>query len=69
MSENKARLPRLLNINQVAKILGVVPTTLRRWDNNGKLKAIRIGNKCGVGERRYRREDIIKLITNGPDDL
>ncbi len=64
MAENKIRLPRLLNINQVAKILGVVPTTLRRWDNNGKLKAIRIGNKRGVGERRYRREDIIKLIAN-----
>ncbi|OGH42270.1 MAG: hypothetical protein A3H79_01695 [Candidatus Levybacteria bacterium RIFCSPLOWO2_02_FULL_36_8b] len=54
MAENKIRLPRLLNINQVAKILGVVPTTLRRWDNNGRLKAIRIGNKRGVGERRYR---------------
>ena len=62
MTENKIRLPRLLNINQVAKILGVVPTTLRRWDNSGKLKAIRIGNKKGVGERRYRREDIIKIM-------
>lgn len=65
MAENKIRLPRLLNINQVAKILGVVPTTLRRWDKSGKLKAIRIGNKRGVGERRYRREDIIELITAG----
>lgn len=64
MAEIKTRLPRLLNINQVAKILGVVPTTLRRWDKNGKLKAIRIGNKRGVGERRYRREDIIKIMAN-----
>ena len=63
MTEDKARLPRLLNINQVAKILGVVPPTLRRWDKSGKLKAIRVGNKKGVGERRYRREDIIRLIT------
>lgn len=69
MAENKIRLPRLLNINQVAKILGVVPTTLRRWDNSGRLKAIRIGNKCGVGERRYSREDIIKLIAKHSDDL
>lgn len=61
--ENKIRLPKLLNINQVAKILGVVPPTLRRWDKTGKLKAIRVGNKTGVGERRYRREDIIELIT------
>ena len=63
MAENIIRLPKLLNINQVAKILGVVPPTLRRWDKSGKLKAIRIGNKKGVGERRYRREDIIRLIT------
>ncbi|MBI2337754.1 helix-turn-helix domain-containing protein [Candidatus Daviesbacteria bacterium] len=54
---------KLLTINQVAKILGVLPSTLRRWDKSGKLKAIRIGNKRGVGERRYRREDIIRLIT------
>lgn len=65
MAENKIRLPKLLNINQVAKILGVVPTTLRRWDNNGKLMAIRVGNKKGVGERRYRRGDIIKIMTQG----
>lgn len=54
---------KLLAINQVAKILGVMPPTLRRWDKSGKLRAIRVGNKKGVGERRYRREDIIKLIT------
>ncbi|MBI2315415.1 helix-turn-helix domain-containing protein [Candidatus Daviesbacteria bacterium] len=54
---------QLLTINQVAKILGVVPPTLRRWDKSGKLKAIRIGNKHGVGERQYRGEDIIKFIT------
>lgn len=69
MAENKIRLPRLLNINQVAKILGVVPTTLRRWDKSGKLKAIMIGNKRGVGERRYLREDIISLITKESADL
>jgi len=63
--EDKIKLPKLLNINQVAKILGVMPPTLRRWDKNGKLKAIRVGNKKGVGERRYRREDIIKIMTQG----
>lgn len=63
--DNKIRLPKLLNINQVAKILGVMPPTLRRWDRDGKLKAIRVGNKKGVGERRYRREDIIKIMAEG----
>ena len=28
-----------------------------------ELKAIRVGTRRGVGERRYHREDIIKLIT------
>jgi len=62
---DKIRLPKLLNINQVAKILGVMPPTLRRWDKSGKLKAIRVGNKKGVGERRYRREDIIEIMGSG----
>ncbi len=62
MAEDKVRLPELLTIAQVAKILNVHPTTLRRWDKKGKLKAIRVGTSRGVGERRYNREDIVKLI-------
>lgn len=30
-----------LTIIEAAKILGVSPMTLRRWDKNGKLKAAR----------------------------
>jgi len=52
-----------LTIKQVAKILNVHPTTLRRWDKSGKFKALRVGTRRGVGERRYRRDEIIKLIT------
>ena len=63
MAEDYKRLPELLTIRQVAKVLNVHMTTLRRWDKKGKLKAIRVGLRSGVGERRYRREDIIKLIT------
>ena len=63
MAEDTVRLPELLTIRQVAKILNVHPPTLRRWDNKGKLKAIRVGTRRGVGERRYHREDIVKLIT------
>ncbi len=62
--DSKIKLPKLLNINQVAKILGVMPPTLRRWDNSGRLKAIRVGNKKGVGERRYKREDIIRIMSS-----
>ena len=63
MAEDKIKLPELLTIRQVSKVLNVHIATLRRWDKNGKLKAIRVGTRSGVGERRYHREDIIKLIT------
>jgi excisionase family DNA binding protein len=53
-------LSKLLDIAEVAKILGVDTKTLRRWDNSGKLKAIRtFGN-----HRRYKSEDIEALINN-----
>jgi len=68
MVEDKERLPELLTIAQVAKILNVTTTTLRRWDKQGKLKALRVGTRRGVGERRYQREDIIELITSKKDN-
>lgn len=63
MPKDDTKLPELLTIRQVSKILNVSIMTLRRWDKNGKLKAIRVGTRSGVGERRYLREDIIKLIS------
>lgn len=63
MAKDTDRLQELLKITQVAKVLNVTTTTLRRWDKTGKLKAIRVGTRRGIGDRRYRREDIIALIT------
>ena len=63
MPKDDINLPELLTIRQVSKILNVSIMTLRRWDKIGKLKAIRVGTRSGIGERRYHREDIIKLIT------
>ena len=54
------KLQKLLKIREAAEILSVNPETLRRWDRSGKLKAIIISKR---GDRRYREEDIIKLIT------
>lgn len=45
----------LLNIGQAASILGVSIDTLRRWDENGKLIAIR---KEGGTHRYYREKDL-----------
>ena len=61
MAKNNQNNPQkeLLTINEVAEIFGVHPETLRRWNNEGKLKAIRIGK---FGHRKYRREDIRKMV-------
>lgn len=50
---------KLIKIREAAEILGVNPETLRRWDNEGTLKAIRIGRRK---DRRYNKEKIMKLL-------
>ncbi len=57
-NQNK-NLPEILTLKQASKFLNCHPNTLRNWDNNGLLKAIRFGNR---GDRRYKREDILKLL-------
>lgn len=57
-------LEELLTINQAAKILNVKPQTLRRWDKQGILKAIRVGTRRDVGDRRYHKKDIENYISH-----
>ena len=57
------QLEELLTIKQAAKILNVSTQTLRRWDKEGILKAVRVGNRKGVGDRRYRKKDIEVYIS------
>lgn len=45
----------MLTTGEVARILNVHPSTVRRWNNRKLLKGYRIGPRA---ERRYRREDI-----------
>jgi excisionase family DNA binding protein len=53
-------MDRLLTLEETANILGVAKITLRRWDNSGKLKALRTVG----GARRYSEEDINNFIKN-----
>ena len=50
---------KLLRISDAAEMLGVNPETLRRWDNSGVLKAVKLGTR---GDRRYKRDDLEKII-------
>lgn len=52
-------LPKILTLQEACEVLNCHPNTLRNWDNEGALKAIRFGKR---GDRRYRREDILAII-------
>lgn len=56
-------IEELLTIDQAAKILKVSAQTLRRWDKQGILKAVRVGTRRGVGDRRYRKKDVEAYIS------
>ena len=52
--------PEVLTLEQTAQILGVSKWSLRKWDNEGKFKAIRVGS-----HRRYKKDDVIKATQDG----
>ncbi|OGH75103.1 MAG: hypothetical protein A3F22_01630 [Candidatus Magasanikbacteria bacterium RIFCSPHIGHO2_12_FULL_41_16] len=56
---DKRKQPAILTLQQACEILNCHPNTLRNWDNNGYLKAIRFGAR---GDRRYKFKDIQKIL-------
>lgn len=54
-------LPEYLTLAQACTILQVHPNTLRNWDKDGTLVALRIGKRK---LRRYKKEDIFKFLEN-----
>ena len=50
---------KYITIKEASGILGVSPLTLRNWDKNGKLKALRHPMN---NYRVYRMEDLEKVI-------
>ena len=57
--KSEEELPEYLTLQDVSQMLKVHPNTLRAWDNNGTLKADRIGVKR---LRRYKRKEIEEFI-------
>ena len=61
-------MDRLLTLKETGKLLNVSKQTLQRWDNSGKLIAIRTEG----GHRRYKLSDIEKIlgcVENGDKNL
>jgi len=50
----------MLTTSEVARILNVHINTVRRWSNQGILKAYRLGFR---GDRRFRREDVASFFS------
>ena len=50
----------MLTVAEVALLLRVHVNTVRRWSNQGGLKAYRIGSR---GDRRFRREDVGSFLS------
>ncbi|MCJ7769353.1 MAG: helix-turn-helix domain-containing protein [Dehalococcoidales bacterium] len=51
----------MLTTSEVARILNLHINTVRRWSNQGILKAYRIGSR---GDRRFKREDIDEFFSS-----
>jgi excisionase family DNA binding protein len=58
MPEKSQKETQLLTLKQACEILNCHPNTLRAWDKKGYLVAVRFGTR---GDRRYRKEDVMKL--------
>ena len=58
----KNELPEYLTLKEVTGLLKVHENTLRNWDREGRLKAIRIG---GRKIRRWKKDDVLKFLEDG----
>ena len=56
---HKLKKDGLLTTTEVGKLLNLHANTVRRWSDNGILKAYRIGSR---DDRRFRYEDIMSFL-------
>jgi excisionase family DNA binding protein len=53
------QLEPLLTVREVAQLLHIHNNTVRRWSDQGVIKAHRISRR---GDRRFKREDIAQFL-------
>jgi excisionase family DNA binding protein len=58
-SSNSNQFGSMLTVREVSQLLHVHSNTLRRWTEQGIIKAYRIGPR---GDRRFRAEDVAVLL-------
>jgi excisionase family DNA binding protein len=58
--ESNSNIAPMLTTSDVARILNIHINTVRRWSNQGRLKAYRIGSR---GDRRFQQEDIASFLS------
>lgn len=58
-------MPELLTIKEAAQLINVHPNTLRNWEKEGKIQAVRIGSRR---DRRYPKQLIWQMcqLTTAP---
>ena len=59
MANNNYQMGGMLTVREVSQLLHVHSNTLRRWTDQGILKAYRIGPRR---DRRFRAEDVALLL-------
>ena len=57
---NRKSIASLLTTSDVARLLNIHINTVRRWSNEGRLRAYRLGSR---GDRRFQREDIASFLS------
>ena len=65
MANNNNQMGSMLTVREVSQLLHVHSNTLRRWSDQGIIKAYRIGPR---GDRRFKREDIALLLLEKTTD-
>lgn len=55
----ETQLPELLTLKEACQILHVHANTLRNWERDGKLQAVRIGARR---DRRFTKQSLVSLF-------